>query len=42
MWLEAENRSESGVSAPAPTIVSLSKQMSAHDMKTRHAPYRCS
>ena len=32
----------SDVSVPTPSIVPWSEQMSAHDMKTRHALYRCS
>ena len=37
-----ERLSERGVSVPPSAFVPLSKRMSAHDMKTRHAVYRCS
>ena len=39
--IEAKSLSERRVSAPTLTFVPLSKQMSAHPMKTMHAPYRC-
>jgi hypothetical protein len=40
--MTAKDLSERDVSAPATAFVPLSEQMSAHDMKTRHALYRCS
>ena len=39
--MTAKHLSEKDVSAPTSAFVPLSEQMSAHDMKTRHAVYRC-
>ena len=40
--MTAKDLSERDVSVPTSAFVPLSKQMSAHDMKTRYAVYRCS
>ena len=37
-----KNLSESGVSAQTSAFVPWTEQMNAHQMKTRHAVYRCS
>ena len=42
MWMTAKNLSESDVSVSISAFVPWSRQMSAHQMKTRHAGYRCS
>ena len=40
--MTAKDLSARDISVQTSTLLPLSKQMSAHDMKSRHAVYRCS